>query len=211
LTTSVPARDTLEDSQFDQAVALRQLGVQIPDAVLIDASRLMNRKEIIQQVMGDQNSPDAQMKRELEKRGHAAEVSKLEGEAAQKHADAGLKQAKTQATAIETQIAAQGEPDDGSAQAKMYEAQIKHQQAERDAALKQAQAARDADLKERQFQQSSQLQYAEMGMKREQMDMDMQLKAADMAQKRDMQRVEQARQAAAAAQAPRNAAQGAPE
>lgn len=55
--TSVPHRETLEDSQFEQAVALRELGIALPDSVLIDASRLMNKKEIVRAMEGDQNSP----------------------------------------------------------------------------------------------------------------------------------------------------------
>jgi hypothetical protein len=76
--TSVPARESLEDSQFEQAVAMREAGIALPDSVLIDASRLMNKKDIIKQMQGDQESPEAQMQRELQQRGQAAEVAKAE-------------------------------------------------------------------------------------------------------------------------------------
>jgi len=36
--SSVPVRETLEDSQFDQAVALKQLGVNIPDSAAFTSS-----------------------------------------------------------------------------------------------------------------------------------------------------------------------------
>jgi len=196
--TSVPARESLEDSQFEQAIAMREAGIQLPDSVMIDASRLMNKKDIIKQMQGDQESPEAQQQKQLQMRAQAAEVSKAEGEAAQKHADAGLKQAKTQQTAVETQIAAQGEPDDGSAQAKMAEAQVKA-----------GQAQHDMDLKERQFEHERQMDFMDMGLRREQSQSDMALKAQDMAEKRDMQRVEQARMAAAAVERP-TAQTGAP-
>lgn len=189
--TSVPARETLEDSQFEQAMAMKEAGIQLPDSVLIDSSRLMNKKDIIKQMQGDQNSPEAQQQKQLQMRGQAAEVSKAEGEAAQKHADAGLKQAKTQETVVQTQIAAQGEPDDGSGQAKMAEAQTKAQVAEH-----------QAGLKEKEFQRDTQLKFMELGLRREESQQKMAIHEQDVAEKRDMQRVEQARMAAASAEKP---------
>lgn len=196
--TSVPARESLEDSQFEQAIAMREAGIQLPDSVLVDSSRLMNKKDIIKQMQGDQESPEALAQKELQRRAQAAEVAKAEGEAAQKHADAGLKQAKTQQTAVETQIAAQGEPDDGSGQAKMAEAEIKAGQADH-----------EMGLKEREFARDTQLKFMEMGLRREESQNKMILQQQDMAQKREMQRVEQARQAAAAVERP-TAQSGAP-
>jgi len=189
--TSVPARETLEDSQFDQAVSMRELGVQLPDSVLIDSSRLMNKKDIIKQMQAQSQSPEAQAQQQLQQRTQAAEASKVEAEAAQKHADAGLKQAKTAETQVQTEIAARGEPDDGSGQAKMAEAQVKAGQAEHDMQLKEQEFARDTELK-----------YMEMGLRREESQNKMALQAEDMAQKREMQRVEQARMAAAAVERP---------
>ena len=197
--SSVPVRETLEDSQFEQAVALREMGVQIPDSVLIDASRLMNKKDIIRQLQGDQNSPEAQAQRELQQRAQAAEVSKVEGEAAQKHADAQLKQAKVQETVVNTQIAAQGEPDDGSGQAKMAEAEIKAGQAEH-----------EASLKEREFERDTQLAMMEFGLKREQQQNELRLKAHQMAADRADRRAQMTAQAAAAAQQPQPQPKGNP-
>jgi len=183
--SSVPRRETLEDSQFDQAVALKQLGIAIPDSVLIDASRLMNKREILKLIQGDQESPEYQQQQQLKQRGDEATVAKLEGEAAAKHADAHLK-------TVNAQMIAQGEPDDGSAQAKMHEAQTK-----------QAVAQHEATIKERQLQNEQQMKMMEFGLKREGQNIDAQLKAEDLAQKREQQRVQAAQQAAAAAQAPR--------
>ena len=189
--SSIPMRETMEDSQFEQAMALREAGVAIPDEVLIDSSRLQKKSEIIRAIKGDQDSEEAQAQAELQRRAQEAEVSKLEGEAATKHADAGLKQAKTQETAVNTQIAAQGEPDDGSGQAKMAEAEIKS-----------AQAEHEAGLKEREFERDTQLAYAKLGMERKKMSADLQMKSADMQMKREQARVDAAQKAAAAAQKP---------
>jgi hypothetical protein len=192
--TSVPVRETLEDSQFEQAVALREMGVQIPDAVLIDASRLMNKKDIIRQLQGDQDSPEAQAQKELQRRAQEAEVAKVESEVAQKGADAQLKQAKVQETMVKTQIAAQGEPDDGSGQAKMAEAEVKAGQAEH-----------EASLKEREFERDTQLKMMEFGLKREQQSNELRLKSHQMAADRADRRAQMTAQAAAAAQQPQPA------
>jgi hypothetical protein len=172
--TSVPHRETLEDSQFEQAVALKELGVMIPDSVLIDASRLLNKKDIIKQMEGDKTSPEAQAAAELQRRGQEAEVSKAEGEAAQKHADAQLKGAKTRETMVNTEIAANGEPDDGSAQAKMAEVQVKAQATEHKMSLDERLAEHEISLKEREHM-----------LEREKVTGDQQLKAQDMAQRRE--------------------------
>ena len=189
--TSVPVRDTLEDSQFEQAVAMREMGVQIPDSVLIDASRLNNKKDIIKQMEGDKTSPEAQEQAELQKRGQAAEVSKAEGEAAQKHADAQLKGAKTEETVVKTQVLREGEPDDGSGQAKMAEVHVKAAQAEHKMSLDERLAEQKMDLAEREHQ-----------LDREKVASDQNLKAQDMAQKREDAKAQQVMQMAQAAQKP---------
>jgi len=183
--SSIPRRETMEDSQFDQAVALKQLGIAIPDSVLIDSSRLMNKREILKLIQGDQESPEFQAQQQLKQRGDEATVAKLEGEAADKHASAQLK-------TVNAQQIAQGEPDDGSAQAKMHEAQTK-----------QAVAQHEATIKERQLQNEMQMKMMEFGLKREGQNIDAQLKQEDLAQKREQQRVQAAQQAAAAAQNPK--------
>lgn len=178
--SSVPQRETLEDSQFEQAMAMREVGVLIPDAVLIDSSRLMRKKEVIKQMQGDQESPEAQMLKELQLRGQQAEVSKLEGEAASKHADAGLKHAKAQ----KELVAAQKDAD----------TPIEQEQGDGGAALMKAEA--DIALADRKFQHEVQLKRAEFSLRREEAQFDMQLKAK--AQQDD---AETARMAAATAAA----------
>lgn len=187
--SSVPLRETLEDSQFEQAMALREAGVAIPDSVLIDSSRLQRKSDIIKAIEGDKDSPEAREAAELQRRAQAAEVSKAEGEAASKHADAGLKQAK----AVKEQVLAEKEAatppevgDPGNPELEM------------------AQAEHEASLKEREFERDTQLKMMEFGLKRDEMNMNQQLKAADMAMKREQQRVDAARQAAAAAQKPQS-------
>jgi hypothetical protein len=189
--SSVPRRETLEDSQFEQVMAMREAGIMLPDSVIIDASRLTNKKDIIKQMAGDQTSPEAVAAKELQQRAQNAEVAKSEAEAQQKGADAQLKGAKTQETVAKTQVMQQGEPDDGSAQAKMAEVQVKAQAADQKAGLDERTAQQKMSLAEREHQ-----------LKREQMGAELQLKEQDMAQKRMDARVKAVQDAATAAAKP---------
>lgn len=92
--TSTPVRETLEDSQFQQALALRELGLPIPDSTLLENSRLLHKSDIIAQMKAAQEAPDAVAARELQKTGAELEVANLKAEAARIEADAMLKQAK---------------------------------------------------------------------------------------------------------------------
>lgn len=174
--SSVPQRETLEDSQFEQAIALKEAGVAVPDATLIQNSRLLNKGEIIKQMQGDQDSPEAQALAALQRRGQEAEVSKLEGEAAQKHADAGLKQAKAQ----KEQIAAQRD-----AATPIEEA------GDGGAALMKAEA--DMALAEKKFAHDSLMQEREFGLRVREKTFDMHLK-----QQAQQEKAESDRMAAAA-------------
>lgn len=104
--SSVPVRETLEDSQFDQAMAMREQGIQIPDEFVIENSRLLRKRDLLKRMDEAQNSPEAQAQAQLQQRGMVAEVAKTEAEAQAKQADAGLKQAKSQ-----KEIAAVGHKD----------------------------------------------------------------------------------------------------
>ncbi|WP_087746300.1 MULTISPECIES: portal protein [unclassified Acidovorax] len=185
--SSVPRRETLEDSQFEQAMALREMGVMIPDSVLIDSSRLMNKKDIIKQMQGDQESPEAQAAAELQRRAQEAEVGKAEGEAAQKHADAQLKGAKTQETIVKAQVLANTPPDAPDAGNPELEA---------------AKAQHEADLAEREFEHRRVLDYQKLGLQRQQHNDKLSLQAQQQAQERLDKRAEASREAAMAAQKP---------
>ena len=189
--TSVPRRETLEDSQFEQVMAMREAGIMIPDSVVVDSSRLMNKKDIIKQMQGDQTSPEAIAMKELQQRGQAAEVSKAEGEAAQKHADAQLKQAKTGETQAKTQEIVNGPQDDGGAQAKMAEVQVKAQATEHKMSIDERMAQQKMSLAEREHQ-----------LEREKLDAELQMKDRDLQQKRIDARVLAAQTAAIAAAKP---------
>lgn len=190
--SSVPRRETLEDSQFEQAMSLREVGIQIPDSVLIDSSRLMNKKGIIKQMAGDQTSPEALAAKQLQQRGQEAEVSKSEAEAAQKHADSQLKQAKTQETTVKAQVLAntpiteptgpQGNPE-----------------------LEQAQAEHEADMAERTFAHKQRMDMMEHQRKSKESEDKMLIQQQAAQQKRMDDRVKATQAAAQAAAKPPSA------
>jgi len=93
--TNQPERDTLEDSTFAQSVEMRkELNIPIPDSVLIKASRLTNKAEIVQAIEDQQNSPEAQQAKQIEQADKMADVRVKESDAARNMADAQVKSIK---------------------------------------------------------------------------------------------------------------------
>ncbi|NIT14171.1 MAG: hypothetical protein GTN99_08035 [Candidatus Dadabacteria bacterium] len=57
--TDVPSRDNFEDTIFSEAVQLRELGVAIPDDVLVETSHLPNKAEVAQRIKDLQGGGEA--------------------------------------------------------------------------------------------------------------------------------------------------------
>lgn len=184
--SSVPKRDTLEDSQFDQAMAMREAGVAIDDSVLIENSRLNNKKDIIKRMTDRANTPEAQAAAELQQRQAAAEVGKTEAETAQKHADAQLKGAKTQETTVKAQKLATTPPEQDSGEAQVH--------------LQAMQANHEADIRERELAHKQRMDLMAHGLKVRVADDTHNAKIADIQQKNVAARAaEAAKQASLAA------------
>jgi len=194
--TSAPYRATMEDSQFEQALAMRQQGIQIPDSVLVENSRLQRKSEIIKQMEGDQNSPEAQAQKELAMRQAEATVAGLEADVATKHADAALKNVKAQKEAAE----AQGGPDAQLAleQHKAeQEAALEREKMEREHAMALEKLQQDFTLKQQQLDQ-------EMALKRDAHEQEMTIRrqaAQQQAMLSRMQALQQKQQAEEAEEA----------
>lgn len=192
--TNQPERDTFEETQFDQALRLRnEAGVQLPDKYLIKSSRMKDKAEIIKEMEGDTESPEAQAEaqrqQEMQQRVQEAEVSKLESEASQKQADAQLKQAKAQKE-IQSMQNETEQPEGQAEMAKLQgEMAMQQQKMDQEFALQQQKMEREYELKREQME-------AEMALKREQMAAELEMKReqtrADTMAKR-VAAVEQAR------------------
>ena len=162
--SSVPVRETLEDSQFDQAMAMREQGIQIPDSFVIENSRLLRKRDLLKSMDEAKNSPEAQAQAQLQQRGMEAEVAKTEAEAQAKQADAGLKQAKSQ-----KEIATVG-----------------HKDAE--LAMSAQQNGQEVELAKLELER--QKHEAEMQQEREKFELEMQMRQAEFAQNQQIKEQE---------------------
>lgn len=189
--TSTPDRATLEDSQFEQARMLRELGVQIPDDVLIENSRLQRRSEVVKQMAADKESPEAQQRAALQMRSLEAEVSKLEGEAKEKHTKSALDQARAQREAVETQNMAQGDVDPKVQQGLVLERERFAMEKEKHAMELQAKRE-ELEMKRQEFEMK-------LAFEREKHEQDAVLRAQEGQQKIELQRQQHYEQRAKAA------------
>ena len=91
--TDMPARDSYEESQFQEAVQLRELGIAVPDAVLVENSHLARKEEIaaaIKEAQGGGEATEAEQAaqqleleiRELEKQEKQVSIQQGQADAA---------------------------------------------------------------------------------------------------------------------------------
>lgn len=175
--SSVPQRETLEDSQFDQAVSMRKdLGIAIPDAVIIDSSRLMNKKDILKKMEAAAQSPAAIRAAETAQAQAKAELRKTTAEAAVKEADSGLRQvkAKKENIAAEKDALTPIEGQDGGSGAELIEVQA------------------EIALEERKFEHEVALDAQKMALEREKVEAKTRLDAKVAADKAVTDRIAKA-------------------
>lgn len=175
ISTTQPERDTFEDSQFDQAVALRtEVGIPIPDRFILQSSRLRDKAAIVQALEGDQESPEAQMQKELQQRAMLADVTTKEADAQSKGAEAKLKVAKTQRELAMAQNEAAGGPE--------AELQLKQREMEMELQMKREEMEQEMALARAKMEQELQLKREEhalnMQLKQQQVQADIQTKRA---------------------------------
>ena len=147
IVSNTPARETLEDSQFEQAVSLRELGVQIPDETLIENSRLNRRSDIIKNMRAAAESTEAQYQQELQKMQAELELAKSRAEAERASADAELKMAKAEMEQLKMQQEMNGQND------AMAERQAQLMQQVQEAEIKRREADQEFAQKQREFLQ----------------------------------------------------------
>jgi hypothetical protein len=177
--SSVPQRETLEDSQFDQAVSMKKdLGINIPDAFIINTSRLLNKNDLIKQMQAASQSPEAQEQQKLALRQQTAEVTKTEAETKQKDADAVLKDAKARKEGVATQKEAMTPIEGPEAESQAEQAKV---QAE--IALNERKFQHEQQMAQQKFQLEQEKLHAELQMKREEMNMKAQLDQKAAAEK----------------------------
>ena len=136
--TTVPARDTYRQTQFEQAMALRKEGIKIPDDELVKLSNIGQKTAILQAMSGPPN-PAVQIElqaKELENSQTAANIKLAEAQAALAAANAH----KIAQATIEAAGAGNQNPQAG-------EEAIKRQAMISDIAIQREKAMADIELK----------------------------------------------------------------
>ena len=163
--SSQPYRASLEDSQFDQVMAMREKGVVLPDSIVIESSRLQRKSEIVKMLDSQKNSPEAQQRAQLDMRNLEALVMKAEAEAAEKQASAQLQGA---------QAATEANGPDGQVQAEM----------------EQAQAAQDMEIEREKLNMEREKLQMQMDFERQKMELDREKLQMEMEMKRQSMELE---------------------
>lgn len=171
--SSVPTRDTLEDSQFEQAAALKEMGVQIPDEVLIQASRLQDKKAVLEKIAARAQTPEAQQQAQLQMQLMQGEVQKLQAEIEKIHAEAQKAGANAQAIGVKAQKDAATPPETGNG-------------ADPTQVLK---THADIDLNERRFAHETTMDNRKLELEKQKAESDVALKAQAQQQQADAARV----------------------
>lgn len=110
MVSSVPARDTFDDLQFLEAMALRSAGVMVPDDAIVEYSHLAEKGALakrIRQMTGVELTPEQQaiqeMQGQLQIQSMQLEVMKLEAEVGKVQSEIALNQAKAGNVSEQTQ------------------------------------------------------------------------------------------------------------
>lgn len=173
--SSMPASDTIEESEFEQCMAMREAGIAIPDDVIISHSLLREKREIVRRMTEAGQSAEAQQQKMMALEGQKAAVDKLQAEADKTKADALLKSATAQQKVAEIRTAAPEQPGpqgndllsqvaqnhhDAATQAadQMHKEQLQDKQQAHDKEMALANHAMAADEQERQAQNQSKLE-----------------------------------------------------
>lgn len=101
--TSVPARNNFQETQFQEAVQLKELGVQIPDSVLIQNSSLENKQEILESFSPSKEQQQYQQQlQQIELQRMQVEVAEAQTKAILNRAQAMLAMARAQQLGAQT-------------------------------------------------------------------------------------------------------------
>lgn len=108
--TTVPARQDYEQSQFQEALEMRQLGIAIPDDVLVEHSHLGRKSEIAERIKqlngGGEPSQAQQQLAQLELQLKQLEAAEKQANVQVKQSNAALNEARAQKERREPQEAA---------------------------------------------------------------------------------------------------------
>lgn len=166
---TVPARNDYEDSQFEESMRLREVGVQIPDHVLIEHSHLNRKMELAEEIKqrtgwGEQT--------ELEKQAQIIEQQLQQLEVEKSVAERAKIESETTLNLVRAQQAAEEENQDGQGDIELERIGI-----ERERML------REAELREYEIKEKIRLEEEKLDLKRQEIIQNAVLKRAEAAQK----------------------------
>lgn len=176
--SSQSAKRTLEETEFAQALGLREIGIAIPDKFMLANSNLREKEKIVKQMEEESQSPENIMKAKAELMTIQLQVANLKAEASKSEAEATARRAKAVETMAKAEQEAKGDPTE---LAKM-------------------------ELEKQQHEQKMQFEREKHEMKMQQQteefQLDLKLKKAEAAEARRAQRVQMAVQVAQAKKQP---------
>lgn len=108
IVSTVPARESYEQSQFQEALEMRQLGIAIPDDVLIEHSHLNRKNEIAKRIKDAQGGGDGN---EAQQQMQQLQLQMMQLDMAEKEAKVNKTNAQAQALLAKAQQDAQPEGD----------------------------------------------------------------------------------------------------
>lgn len=162
-----PAKQTLEQSQFDQGAYMREkLGIAIPDEFIVENSMLMNKTGLVAALKEQKQGSEAQAKKQMEVMGAKLQLAELKAEIAREEGDAVLKRAKAMHTLAQTQeIAGQDPTKDAEMQLEREKAdqemQIEREKHEQKMQLEREKAALQAQLDQQAAAEENRLKRAQ--------------------------------------------------
>lgn len=112
IVSTAPARDSFDEVQFAEAIALRQVGVMVPDDAIIEYSHLTKKEELakrIRMMTGVEQTPEQQeaaaMQAQMQMQAEQLALAKLEAEVRKLQSDTAVNVAKVQDTTdVEPQL-----------------------------------------------------------------------------------------------------------
>lgn len=113
--STVPTRESFEQNQFQEALEMRQIGIAIPDDVLVEHSHLGRKKEIADRIKqlngGGEPSQAAQMLQQLEMQLKQLEAEEKQADVQVKMSNAQLNAARAQKEQLEAQMGGQNDAE----------------------------------------------------------------------------------------------------
>lgn len=160
IVSSAPARDSFDETQFAEVLALRQAGVAIPDDAVVTYSHLMKKEELAKRirVMTGQEPPSPeqaqvmQAQQQLAMQNLQLETMKLQAEVEKLQSEAAVNVAKVQETA------------EVNPQVRMAELQAKIQMNQEQLALRRELSAATNDIRQGQTETSAATKIATAAM-----------------------------------------------